>query len=352
MTGVGETSMDVTARTGTTILIIDDTRSTREEIASYVSSIGHKPITAETGLEGLRLLREHRPGLVLLDVVMPSIDGFKIAQMMKAETRGFVPIILLTARTDFETRRRGHKAGADDFLNKPVNADELAIRIDAMLRIKLLTEQLEAANAKLAEMAETDGLTGVANRRRLDQMLDLEHERSRRYKRPLGLLIVDIDFFKKINDGYGHAIGDSVLKTVAQGVREMLRRSDVCGRYGGEEFVVIAPELTAEGAQVLAERVRQHVALMRIGAGFGQDGQPREVRVSVSIGVAAFDNGADAPIAELMHRADAALYQAKGGGRNRVVLAAAPEDAPVPVIAPVPLVIAPPVSPGTPRPGN
>ena len=187
----------------------------------------------------------------------PLKAAHELHQMMKAETRGFVPIILLTARTDFETRRRGHKAGADDFLNKPINPDELAIRIDAMLRIKSLTEQLEAANAKLAEMADTDGLTGVSNRRRLDHMLDLEHERSRRYKRPMALLIIDIDFFKKINDGYGHAIGDSVLKTVASGIREMLRRSDVCGRYGGEEFVVIAPELSTEGAVVLAERIQR-----------------------------------------------------------------------------------------------
>ncbi|MCS6914333.1 MAG: diguanylate cyclase [Myxococcales bacterium] len=310
------------SRSGTTILIIDDTRSTREELTGYLTAIGHRTITAETGLEGLRLLREHRPDLVLLDVVMPSIDGFKIAQMMKSDMRAFIPIILMTARTDFETRRRGHKAGADDFITKPVNPDELAIRIDAMLRIKSLTEQLEAANARLAEMADTDGLTGVANRRRLDHMLDLEHERSRRYKRPLALLVIDIDHFKRINDTYGHAAGDAVLKTVAAGIREMLRRSDVCGRYGGEEFVVIAPELTAEGAVVLAERIRKHVAAMHIPAPGGQGDEPKIIRVTVSIGVASFDQGADAPIADLMHRADTALYQAKNQGRDRVIVAA------------------------------
>ncbi len=325
-------------RSGTTILIIDDTRSTREEIASYVTTAGHRPIVAESGMEGLRLLREHRPGLVLLDVIMPSIDGFKIAQMMKAEMRGFVPIILLTARTDFDTRRRGHKAGADDFLNKPINADELAIRIDAMLRIKSLTEQLEAANAKLAALADTDGLTGVANRRRLDQVLDMEHERSRRYKRPLGALIIDIDHFKRVNDTYLHEIGDMVLKTVAGGIREMLRRSDLCGRYGGEEFVVVAPELTAEGAMVLAERIRQHVALLRINAGPGADGQPREVRVTVSIGVAAFDKGANAPIADLIRRADTALYQTKHQGRNRVIMGAGSEPE-LPAILPLSQVV-------------
>lgn len=312
--------MDV-ARTGTTILIIDDTHGTREELASYISAAGHRPLTAESGLEGLRLLREHRPGLVLLDVVMPSIDGFKMAQMIKGEKQlGFVPIILLTARTDLDTRRRGHKAGADDFLSKPVNPDELAIRIDAMLRIKSLTEQLEAANAKLAELAETDGLTGVANRRRLDQVKELEHERSRRYKRPLGILVIDIDHFKKINDTYLHTAGDQVLKVVATAIREMLRRSDFCGRYGGEEFVVLAPELTAEGAMVLGERIRQHIASLQIDPGPAPDGQPRVVRVTVSIGVAAFDNGASAPMSELMRQADTALYQAKGQGRNRVIL--------------------------------
>lgn len=344
--------MNQPVRSGTTILIIDDTRSTRDELASYVSAAGHKPLLAESGLEGLRMLREHRPGLVLLDVIMPSIDGFKIAQMIKAEMRGFVPIILLTARTDFDTRRRGHKAGADDFLSKPVSADELVIRIDAMLRIKLLTEQLEAANTKLAELADTDGLTGVANRRRLDQVLDLEHERSRRYRRPLGVLIVDVDFFKKINDTYLHSVGDLVLKAVAGAIRDMLRRTDLCGRFGGEEFVVIAPELTGEGAVVLAERVRQHVASLRVDAGPGADGQPREVRVTVSIGVAAFDRGADTPIAELLKRADAALYQAKAQGRNRVILSAPVEDAPAPPhISLVPQVMSiPPGKPGDPRP--
>jgi diguanylate cyclase (GGDEF)-like protein len=347
--------MEAGARTGTTILIIDDTRSTRDELASYVTNAGHRPITAESGLEGLRLLREHRPGLVLLDVVMPSIDGFKIAQMIKGEKQlGFVPIILLTARTDLDTRRRGHKAGADDFLSKPVNPDELAIRIDAMLRIKSLTEQLEAANAKLAELAETDGLTGVANRRRLDQVMDIEHERSRRYKRALGILVIDIDHFKKINDTYLHEIGDLVLKTVAVAIREMLRRTDFCGRYGGEEFVVVAPELTGEGAMVLAERIRQHVASLRIPIGPGPDGQPREVRVTVSIGVASFDHGADAPMSELSRRADTALYQAKRQGRNRVILGGpAPRGDAAPVSPQVPIVASsPPRSAESPTPSS
>ena len=318
-------------RTATTILIIDDTRAVREELASYVSASGHRALQADSGAEGLRLLREHRPALVLLDVVMPAMDGFKVAQAIKAEVRGFTPIILLTARTDFETRRRGHLAGADDFLIKPVNPDELALRIDAMLRIKTLTEQLEDANRRLAELADIDGLTGVASRRRLEAVLDAEHERSRRYRRPLAVLVIDIDHFKRVNDTYLHTTGDLVLKTVAGAIREMLRRSDLCGRYGGEEFVVVAPELSTEGAVVLGERIRQHVAALRVVSSPGEGQAPTvTVSVTVSIGVAAFDQGATHPIGQLLKRADAALYQAKAQGRNRVVLALpleAPESA-------------------------
>src|SRR5262249_31262303 len=160
---------------------------------------------AESGLAGLRIVKEADPSLVLLDLVMPDIDGFKIAAAIKARPR-FVPVILLTATTDIETKRRGQAAGADDFLSKPVSQVELQLRLAAMLRIRELTDALDRANRRLDELAHTDDLTGISNRRRFETLLAREHKRATRYRRPLALLTLDIDHFKRINDTYGHAV--------------------------------------------------------------------------------------------------------------------------------------------------
>jgi diguanylate cyclase (GGDEF)-like protein len=293
------------------ILIIDDTKSSREELARIVAEAGYTAITAENGLEGLRLLREQHPALVLVDVEMPGFDGYKTAAAVKLEA-GFVPVMLLTARTDVETKRRGQAAGADDFLSKPVVPLELQIRIAAMLRIKSLTDELDALNRRLAELADKDGLTGIANRRRFDKLLTLEHERALRYRRPLALAIADIDHFKRINDTHGHAAGDEALKSVAQALAETLRRSDHCARMGGEEFGLIAPEIGPSGALALGERLRRRVE--RLAVAFP---------VTISIGVVTWNGEDNIAIPSLLEQADRALYQAKEGGRNRVALVVA-----------------------------
>ncbi len=296
------------------ILIIDDQRASRELLAEMIHELGYRAAIAETGLEGLRLVRDLRPALVLLDVVMPEFDGFKIAAAIKS-MQTFVPVMLLTGLHDIESKRRGQAAGADDFLSKPVPMLELQIRIAAMLRIKALTDALDVANKKLAELAETDSLTGIANRRRIEQILAVEHERSGRYRRPLTVMVADIDHFKKINDSAGHAVGDEALRAVARELQTTLRQSDQVGRIGGEEFVVVAPEVGAAGAMALAERLRRRVEeLVQV------NGSP----VTISIGVMAWDGSGDVPVAELLRVADAALYEAKRNGRNRVQLTVVP----------------------------
>ena len=296
------------------VLIVDDQRASRVELAEMVESLGYRALTAESGLEGIRLAREARPSLVLLDLVMPDVDGFKVASAIKAQPR-FVPVILLTAHSDIESKRRGQMAGADDFLSKPVMLPELQIRIAAMLRIGQLTAELDAANCRLAELAHTDPLTGLANRRRFDELFSAEYDRARRYRRPLAVLSIDIDLFKQVNDTSGHAVGDEVLRAVASALLGALRQTDQIARTGGEEFVVLAPESTVAGALALGERLRRRIEALAMATSAG------EISKTVSIGAATWDGAGTIDPSRLLQLSDEALYQAKDKGRNRVVLA-------------------------------
>jgi diguanylate cyclase (GGDEF)-like protein len=270
-----------------------------------------EPFTAQTLADALRLHKESRPDLVLLDVMMPHVDGYKLAQMFK-RTASFVPIILLTALDDIDSKRRGLSAGADEFLTKPVNTLELQIRMSSMLRIKRLADELERVNKELAELATVDALTGVANRRVAEQRLQHEFQRARRYKHPLSCILVDIDHFKSVNDTYGHPVGDKVLIEVAAAIRGSIRSTDLVARLGGEEFIVLAPETPAAAGGLVADRIRQSIA-HRTSLKSDQ-GLPA---VTASLGVAS----TELPVGnetELVARADQALYRAKYAGRNRV----------------------------------
>jgi diguanylate cyclase (GGDEF)-like protein len=299
----------------TRLLLVDDDRAMLEHLSALVEETGYEPLAASTWTEALRLFRENKPDLVLLDVMMPTIDGFKLARIIKSDSPGFVPIILLTALEDLESKRRGMAAGADDFLIKPVTPLELRIRLSSMLRIKELTDQLQLANTKLAQLAVTDPLTGLHNRRSLYSQLEREFERSKRYKRPLSLLMMDIDHFKSINDSYGHQTGDRVLRLVADVLRATVRSADVAGRFGGEEFMILAPETGAETVGLLGERIRSTVHAASVGAG---EGVPQ---VTISIGIATTQLLFATTYEELIHLADDALYRAKHEGRNRTVIA-------------------------------
>jgi two-component system cell cycle response regulator len=223
-----------------------------------------------------------------------------------------VPIILLTALDDPESRLRGFNAGADEVLPKPVHPFELKLRCRAMLRIQHLTEALLHANRRLRALARTDELTRLRNRRGLRTALAREFRRAARYRGALSLLCFDVDRFKDVNDRHGHAVGDRVLFQVAQALRTGVREVDVVGRVGGEEFVVVAPETPSKEALQLAERLRRAVADEVVHAPDGDD-----VRVTVSVGVATLaEVAADSPAA-LLAEADRALYRAKALGRNR-----------------------------------
>jgi two-component system cell cycle response regulator len=297
------------------ILILDDDRSVRQLLGRMIVDCGYEALVAANWPEALKLYREASPDLILLDVMMPGMDGYKVAKMLRNEGRGFVPIILLTALEDLESKRRGMAAGADDFLTKPVSQLELQIRLSSMLRIKVLTDQLASANARLAELAVTDPLTGLFNRRHLFEEMEREFARAKRYNRPLACFMLDIDHFKMVNDTYGHPVGDRVLVLVADVIRGALRNTDIPGRFGGEEFMILAPETAIDSALVVAERVRAKIAERTTA------GRPQVPSVTVSVGVATTEHADASSMTELVRLADEALYRAKSEGRDRAIAA-------------------------------
>jgi diguanylate cyclase (GGDEF)-like protein len=297
---------------GARIVIVDDDRAQCSHLERVAAAWGAVPLVANTLSDALRLHREAKPDLIILDVMMRHVDGYKLAQMFKRDSV-FVPIILLTSLDDIESKRRGLAAGADEFLVKPVDTLELQIRVSSMLRIKRLADELETANRGLEALAMIDALTRLPNRRALDLRFGHELARTKRYKKQLACLLLDIDHFKEVNDVHGHLVGDQVLVEVGAAIAANLRATDLGGRYGGEEFLVLAPETSRDQAAILAERLRVGVVRRMAGA-------PHLPAVTVSIGVATTEIPHDSP-EDLVQRADEALYAAKRAGRDRVVCA-------------------------------
>jgi diguanylate cyclase (GGDEF)-like protein len=314
----------------TRILVVDDVPDNVEILDARLSSRGYAVVTASTGEEALERVKEEPPHLILLDVMMPGLDGHQVARRIKDDEKlPFIPIILVTALNEAEDVVQGLESGADDYISKPYNFRELEARVRAMLRIKFLQDELdlknrelELANRRLKKLSITDGLTELFNHRHVHQLLHDEFERSLRTGDPVAVAMMDLDRFKNINDTYGHPTGDVILYETARIIKETAREIDMPGRYGGEEFIAILPGTEEEAAAHFAERVRQAVEnhVFRDGA--------TEVRMTVSCGVASFPaEGVDAPEA-LLKSADEALYQAKHGGRNQVVRASQASPSP------------------------
>ncbi len=296
------------------ILIVDDEPLGARRVAEMVGELGHRALVAQSWTDAIRLFSGNPIDLVLMDAVMPTVDGFKLTRILRDQARSYVPIVFVTGLTDRSARERGVEAGADDLLMKPVDPVELRVRLTAMLRIRRLTQDLETKTRTLALLASTDALTGLHNRRSLDERLPIELERANRYDRPVSLLMLDIDRFKHVNDGYGHEAGDEVLSFTGDLVRDVTRAAALGFRYGGEEFVIIAPETTAAHAGELGERLRTAFA-SRSAAACRAGGQ------TVSIGVCATHQLLPpVEVGAILRAVDAALYRAKQSGRDRVVV--------------------------------
>lgn len=305
------------------ILVVDDHPDNVEIINARLSSRGFRIETASNGEEALRMVRENPPQLILLDVMMPLMDGYEVSRRIKRdENLPYIPIILVTARDSTQDKVEGLDAGADDYLTKPVNFPELEARVRSMLRIKRLQDELdqknrelEQANKRLRKLSITDGLTDLFNHRHIHELLHEEFERTRRSGEPLAVAMLDLDRFKQVNDTFGHPTGDVILYETARILRDTAREIDMVGRYGGEEFIVLLPGTDEEAAAQFAERVRQAVS------GHLFRDEAHEVRMTISGGVASFP-GLDIDHPDvLIKRADEALYSAKETGRDRIVRA-------------------------------
>jgi len=303
------------------ILLVDDTQTMRMLLTAVLEEFGHNVVSCENGEEAIDCyLREH-PDLILMDVVMPVMDGYQAAMKIRAIDNDWVPIIFLSTRAEPRDVANGIEAGGDDYLTKPVDETILKAKLIAMQRIatmrhKLIavSKDLEKANSVLQRQAEVDGLTGLANRRHLDRHLGMEIARCTRTLSPLSVIMADLDYFKAYNDHYGHIAGDNCLKKVAKALSGTISRSnDLASRYGGEEFCIVLPDTDRQGVAHVAEQLR--VTIEQLNIPHVRNGGS----VSMSLGTSTTvpDNNCSAE--RLLKGADKALYEAKQSGRNRVV---------------------------------
>jgi diguanylate cyclase (GGDEF)-like protein len=303
------------------ILVVDDHEDNVEVLRARLEARGYDVEGAMSGQEALDTVVRWCPDLILLDVMMPDMDGLEVVRRLKANPAlPFIPVIMQTALDSTERMVAGLEAGADDYVTKPINFAELEARVRSLLRIKKLQQELgdrekelSTMNDKLLHISMTDGLTGVDNRRALEQRLHEMFEHSLRLHEPIACVMCDIDHFKKVNDTYGHAAGDEVLKQFAEILREEAREIDRVGRYGGEEFLLLLPGTVLDAAVTFAERLRERVEAHTFSFEGGT------LTRTVSLGVASWPHPRITGREGMLKAADDALYVAKEMGRNRVV---------------------------------
>jgi two-component system chemotaxis response regulator CheY len=300
------------------ILIAEDDRLSRRMLVRALGEMGHEVVAAADGLEAWEALERDDLRLVIADWMMPRLDGLQLVRKIRAA--GFdryVYVILLTSRAQKTDIIEGLAAGADDYVTKPFDRDELAFRLSAGERVVRLEEELAARNEQLQQLALHDALTGIPNRRSLDQTLTKLLAHARRFERPLSVIMLDLDHFKRYNDGLGHDAGDEALRRVARLLASSTREVDEVFRYGGEEFCCLLPETGSEGALGAAGRLR---AAIEEEALPHPDNPPAGV-ITISAGIATFDGESEMEGVDLIKAADRALYAAKAAGRNRVACA-------------------------------
>jgi len=294
------------------VMVVEDSVVTRAVIRRRLGAEDVEIVEAVDGQDAIDQLERVAPDVVLCDVEMPRVDGHGVLRWLREHpVLSSTPVVFLTAIDSVEDAVRALDGGAYDYLRKPFEPVELVSRVRAALRTRHLQDELRARNAELEQLVTTDVLTGLRNRRFLSAELERAVSRARRHGLGLAVLLLDIDHFKRVNDEHGHAAGDEVLAAVAVRMGAALRTEDVLARWGGEEFLALAPDTGQVGAAVLAERLRAAVAAEPVAV------LPElEIPVSISVGWTTFAHGDDDQV--MLRRADEALYEAKDAGRNVV----------------------------------
>lgn len=300
------------------ILLVEDDKLQAQVTKCYLESNGYNVLWVDKGKDAIKYAKTEPVDLILLDIILPDLDGNEVTRWLKLneDTKG-IPIIVLTVKGSLNEKVTGFEAGANDYLTKPFNEIELNARIYSCMRTKALQDELREKNRQLERvltkveiLAITDPLTELYNRRYFELMLEKEFNRTKRYQSPTSCLMIDIDFFKSINDEYGHRVGDIVIKEVASVIKNCIRDSDTLARWGGEEYIVLLPETTKENAYTIATRINKAIATHKFSNIHKQ--------LTVSIGGTSIPDPEIDTAEKIIYKADIALYEAKGKGRNTV----------------------------------
>ena len=290
------------------ILMVDDIAA-NIKILSAILKHEYDILVATNGADALEIALAEQPDVILLDVMMPDMDGYEVCSRLKADARTQdIPVIFISAMNEVEDEARGLEVGGLDYITKPINPAIVKARVRIHLELKRQRDILQ-------RISMIDGLTGIANRRRFDEALEREWRRCHRGSSPLSLILVDVDFFKNYNDHYGHLAGDECLKKVATAMADQMRRAaDIVARFGGEEFACLLPETGADAAHAMATRLGEAVAALVIPHAHSVAAS----HVTISLGVATLIPGDGDSASGLIELADRGLYQAKQNGRNRI----------------------------------
>lgn len=295
------------------ILVADDSALYSKMVKDTLSSQPCTLLFAKNGYEALELFKEHKPALVITDWVMPEIDGLELCRRIRGDfPEVYSYLMLLTSNDQKESVVIGLQAGTDDYLSKPFHPGELVARVGVGRRVVELQREIQRKNRQLEAMALTDSLTSLPNRRAIDVWAPRQISAAVRYGFPMWVVMADLDFFKTINDGYGHNAGDIVLQGFAEILRRNTRAYDICGRVGGEEFLLAITHAERKDVGTVIERIRRTLEQQEFSF------QGSIIHATASFGVAGLNHDKAADFGALAARADAAMYSAKQKGRNRV----------------------------------